>query len=156
MTWSSSPLIQSTGNGCLMAPKSLVSQYFAAKALLTPFTPGAMPGQFCDAVVSPGYQSSPTLVSRTSSSSSSSSGALYLGDQKKLDIVTRTEDVGSSADLSPSFMRRRNSGLTAPPPEPAKSSVVGVPSASRVEPNPKGDIVATSVTLAMSAWCFVA
>src|SRR5438270_579787 len=156
MTWSSSPRTHTTGNACLMSPKALVLQWLGANALLTPFLPGAMPGQFCEAVVSPGYQSSPTLVRRTSSSSASSSGALYLGDQKKLDMVARTEDVGSSLDLSPSFMRRRNSGFTAPPPHPAKSSVVGVPSASRVAPNPYGDIGATRVTLAMSSACRIA
>src|SRR5256885_6261749 len=156
MTWSSSPRIHTTGNPCLMAPKSLVSQYLAAKALFTPLAPGLMPGQFFEAAPSPGYQSSPTLVNSTSSSSSSSSGALYLGDQKKLDIVTRGDEVGSSADLSPSFRRRRKSGFTAPPPLPAKSSVVGEPSASRVAPKPNGDIGATSVMLAMSRGCFTA
>jgi hypothetical protein len=54
ITWSWSPRSHSTGGLTSRSAKAVVSHHLPAKALLTPERPGATPGQFGEAVTSPG------------------------------------------------------------------------------------------------------
>src|SRR5215472_15716907 len=95
-------------------------QYLGDRALSTARTPGATPGQFGEAVRSPGYPSSPVTDFKISSTSMSSTSFGSRCVTAQYDVfITLRGDNGDSSETSWSAMRCMNSGLTVPPPEPA-------------------------------------
>ena len=71
-TMSAVPCVHRIGGLGSMSTIPLQLQYLGESALRTPRVPGAIPGQFGDAVESPGLPSSPVSDFNTSSSSMSS------------------------------------------------------------------------------------
>lgn len=74
------------------------------------------------------------LSSRSSSSSPNVAGSATYAVRMTLRGL-----VGASTPRSLAAIRATKSGLAVPAPVPAKSALVGVPSRSRVPPNPYGD-----------------
>ena len=72
-TWSWPPRSQVTGGLRASPANADVLYHFGEMALKIPRFPGATPGQFGEAVASPGLKSSPVRVRSTSSSRNSSS-----------------------------------------------------------------------------------
>src|SRR5689334_14892890 len=137
------PCVHRIGGLGSMSTMPAQLQYLGDSAFRMPRVPGAMPGQFGDAVESPGLPSSPVTDFRISSTSMSSRsfGSRCVGAQYELFITLRGEN-GESEDVSCSAIRLMNSGLPVPPPEPAKSGKHGVPF-RRTPPNPYGETGST-------------